>query len=300
MTSSIKHIAIFGDVHGHLRLMFQLCRLWQKRHGRKIDVILQCGDLGFFPELANVDHATRRYARRDPEELAFSQFFKLPVPPENDKLLERTLKGSPRDINTVDCPVIWCHGNHEDFKELEVITENKVLAPVDAFGRLKLLRSGYVTEIAGTRIAAVGGAPETEKYDDYNSPWSCVSEKACVNLLDQSFDILLTHGSPNGIEGLNNECGSELLRVVIEECQPAYHFYSHHKRCIPPAKIGRTKCHWINDVKFQRKKNQDDTFAYLEKGCMCLLTWNGLEDHSFGTLTGSWIDDITSSNWRYL
>jgi len=65
-----KYVAVFGDVHGHLRLMFQLCRLWQKEHKIHLDGVLQCGDIGFFPDISRVDSATRQYAKRDPEELS--------------------------------------------------------------------------------------------------------------------------------------------------------------------------------------------------------------------------------------
>ncbi len=47
MTTDAKYFAIFGDVHGHFRLMFQLCRHWQRNSGVHLDGILLCGDIGF-------------------------------------------------------------------------------------------------------------------------------------------------------------------------------------------------------------------------------------------------------------
>jgi hypothetical protein len=35
-----RHFAVFGDTHGHLRLMFRLCRLWQIQHRVFLDGIL--------------------------------------------------------------------------------------------------------------------------------------------------------------------------------------------------------------------------------------------------------------------
>ena len=72
-TYSVKHIAIFGDAHGHLRLLFQLCRLWQLEHKTHLDGIIVCGDLGFFPDVSRLDKATRRFALKDPVEIEIGQ-----------------------------------------------------------------------------------------------------------------------------------------------------------------------------------------------------------------------------------
>ena len=65
MSERALHIAVIGDVHGHLRLMFQLCRLWQVQTGVHLDLVLQCGDLGFFPDPARLDKATQRFRWRE-------------------------------------------------------------------------------------------------------------------------------------------------------------------------------------------------------------------------------------------
>lgn len=146
-TKNPIRIAVFGDTHGHLRLMFQLCRLWQLDNGVHLDAVLQCGDLGFFPTLGNIDKATRSFAQRDPEELAFARFFAQPLPLEEDALLNRTLLGAPDDLNTVRCPVLWCEGNHEDFEALRELVGTRALVPVDAFGVFHYLQPGRIAEV---------------------------------------------------------------------------------------------------------------------------------------------------------
>ncbi len=136
------NVAVFGDTHGHLRLVLQLCRLWQMREGVPVDAVLQCGDLGFFPDLGTLDKATRRFAARDPEELGFARFFGAPEPPERDELVEEVLLGPPDHPGTLRGPVIWCHGNHEDFTALEARVGSAHLTPVDAYNRFFFLRSG--------------------------------------------------------------------------------------------------------------------------------------------------------------
>jgi len=294
MANRPVYLAIFGDVHGHLRLMFQLCRHWQLNNGVHLDGILVCGDLGFFPNLARLDKATRGLADRDPEELGFARYFMLPRPLEHDPQLERTLRGDPGDLNTVHCPVIFCHGNHEDFEELQRITGASVFSPVDFFERVYYLRSGEVTEISGVRVAALGGAPEHEDTVDAPVVGPLVSAWAARRLRRKSFDILISHSGPQGAEGCT---GSRLLAEVITHSQPAYNFYAHYTHFVPPITLGRTQCFWHADVNFQRVKG-----AFLgppEPGCMAVLCWKGPHDHQYSTVDAPWFRQITATTWRH-
>ncbi len=296
---SAVRLAIFGDTHGHLRLMFQLCRLWQLAHRTYLDGVLQCGDLGFFPDITRLDKATKKYAKRDNEELGFADYFAFPQPAKTDELLEKTLNGVSSDLNTVECPVIFCHGNHEDFELLGTITSNAALAPVDVFQRLQYLRSGEVTEIAGLRIAALGGAEEVE--DEQESPvlGRCVSRQAASRLRRRSsFDILLTHSSPRGTEAATDHRSSVLIGEVVQFCRPAYHFYAHHTQPIPQIRIGSTLCTWFNDVNFQ--SNALGRFeGQVEPGCMGVLTWEGPDKHELTIIDEPWFRRLTAQTWRH-
>jgi hypothetical protein len=260
-----------------------------------LDGILQCGDLGYFPNLARLDRATRQHAERDPEELGFAYYFRPPQPPECDPQLARTLNGDPDDLNTVRCPVICCHGNHEDFEELEKVTGGAALAPVDSVGRIHLLRSGEVTELAGLRIAALGGGPEHP--DTLDAPFfgSLVSAHAARRLRRQTFDVVLAHGSPHGVA----PCwGSRLLAELITQCQPSYAFYAHHERYIRPATIGRTRCLWHAGVSFQRVNHQ--WIGPPEPGCMAILRWTDSNSHEHTVVDGSWFQGITGITWQHI
>ncbi|MBI4601891.1 MAG: metallophosphoesterase [Planctomycetes bacterium] len=295
-------IAVFGDVHGHLRLMFQLCRLWQLHHGVHLDLVLQCGDLGFFPDLGRLDKATRRYVHWDPEEAGFARYFVWPSPPERWEVLERILRGPPEALDTVRCPVIWCHGNHEDFQELERIAGGSALAPVDAFESLQLLRAGRVTCHEGLRVAALGGGPEPPGVDDdddgLEDPWKWVSARAASRLRTEDFDVLLTHASPAGIAGPGGPLGSARVRDVICARQPAYQLYAHHRRPIPPGTLGSTRCHYLGDVNFEGTKAA--RHGPLHAGCMGLLRWDGPEDHEFLVADEPWMRAVTWESWETL
>ena len=201
MTSTTRHIAVFGDTHGHLRLMLLLCRLWQQQEGVHLDGVLQCGDLGFFPDPDRLDRATKKFAKRDPEELGYWRYFAKPAPQESDARTELILGGDPDDLGTVRCPIVFCHGNHEDFELLADIVQDDELRAVDHFERLQYLRSGSVMDVGGIRVAAIGGAPEDPGDNKAARLGPRVSATAVQGLKKQAFDVLLTHGGPRGIGG---------------------------------------------------------------------------------------------------
>lgn len=291
-------LAVFGDTHGHLRLMFQLARLWQLEFQTHLDGILQCGDLGFFPDPHRLDKATKRFAAFDPEKLGFAWYFRLPKPLKRDARLEKTLSGDPEDLNTVRCPVLWCHGNHEHFDLLQEVTACSACSSVDVFGRLNYLRSGEIHEIAGIRIAGIGGAPEE---DATSVPLfsTRVSAQAVRRLSKRPFDILLSHGSPRGIGSESDQWGSSLLRELVERQQPRYHFFAHHRRRIPPATLGETHCFWHNDTNFQEEPSKRFT-GPPEPYCMGILRWRSFWEHSFEFCHGPWFDRITGRSWEHL
>ena len=297
MNAESINIAVFGDTHGHLRLMFQLCRLWQLDHGMHLDGILQCGDLGFFPEVTRLDKATKSYAKRDPEELGFAEYFSKSGQTETDPLLEKILKGDPDDLETVRAAVGFCHGNHEDFELLKQATGSENMVTVDRYDCLSYLPSGETTEIAGLSVAALGGAPESVGDADAPLLSRSVSGMAARRLTRQRFNVLLCHGAPKGIGGESDQWGSALIRNVIERVQPAYCFFGHHRQPIEPATIGQTKCYWHNDVNFERDRNRRYT-GPPEPRCMGILSWTA-GHHDFQYVDEPWFRDLTGSNWRH-
>jgi hypothetical protein len=300
--NSDQYIAVFGDVHGHLRLMFQLCRLWQRHNNRHLDGILQCGDLGFFPNTSILDKATKRFAQDDPEELGFSKYFCLPQPLLNDELLEKMFYGPRDSFDAINTPALWCHGNHEDFKELARIAGSKKVTAVDAFGMLQYIPSGTITTIAGARVAAIGGKPELPDENDMNpkdiAKWKYVDSHSCSLLSGIPIDILLSHGSPIGLGGESLTAGSALLRSVDENCWPSYHFYGHHRNPIEPARIGQTQCFWLDDVGFEGHSQKPATL--LNAGCFGILQWKNREEHSFSIVKDSWVSQVTAGSWSSL
>ncbi len=294
----ISYIAVFGDLHGHLRLMLQLCSLWQVHSGKTLCVVFQCGDLGFFPRPAAADTATRRFAKKDPEEFGFARWF-ASAEAENDSLVSRILEGPPADRRTVRCPVIWCHGNHEDFRALSKVTVG-MLSPVDRYGAFSLLRSGEIVDVAGFRLAALGGAPEAESRsgtaDVSPGIGKYVSQQASKRLSEHDFDVLLAHAGPASTYA---DGGSERIRSVIDERVPSYMFYSHHGRPVAPVRLGSTCCHYLRDVSFDAN-HLGERVGKLHAGCMGILEWRSPEQNKFTVVDDDWIQQVTGTSWLCL
>lgn len=298
MGSAEKYIAVFGDTHGHLRLMFQLCRLWQRHAGRHLDGILQCGDLGFFPDTTRLDKATKKFARNDQEELGFAEYFALPAPVQSDSVLDATLNGDPDSLETVRAPVVFCHGNHEDFSALEAVTCGAVLSSVDVFERLYFLRSGETADVAGICVGAIGGAPESDRCGD-EITGKYVSKRAINRLRKAEFDVLMTHGGPRGAGGETDQWGSQWIRELIDLKQPAFHVYGHHSTRIASAAIGQTTSIWLNDTNF-RKTREGLYNGPVEHGCMAVLRWRDRQDSSLEVINTRWFRQVTGATWRHL
>jgi Calcineurin-like phosphoesterase len=126
------NIAVFGDLHGHILLALQLCVRWQQQTGQQLDLILQVGDLGVFPDRTRLDRATRRHGERNPAVLSFLNFFTAKHPAVTTLLEE------------LSCPLLFVRGNHEDHSWLDAREHQfpDPCFPVDAYLRLWCLKTG--------------------------------------------------------------------------------------------------------------------------------------------------------------
>ena len=104
-------IAIFADIHGKILLPFKLIDLYQKETGEKIDLILQCGDIGTYPDLDKLDKATLKHAKYNRDELGFSEDFV-----DFNELISKYL-------DKLDVEMICVRGNHEDHDYLDGLEE---------------------------------------------------------------------------------------------------------------------------------------------------------------------------------
>ncbi|MDQ2744002.1 MAG: hypothetical protein M3Z66_17135, partial [Chloroflexota bacterium] len=66
-------IELLGDLHGRVFRALAVLDRWQRERNQTLDLIIQVGDVGVFPDPTHLDAATRRFAEEDPAELGFSK-----------------------------------------------------------------------------------------------------------------------------------------------------------------------------------------------------------------------------------
>src|SRR5215213_2483912 len=103
------NIAIFADIHGRILLCFKLCARWERETGEKIDLVLQAGDLGAYPDESRLDRATINHARNDPSELGFATDF------------AEWHDAVAKELAQTTFPLIFVRGNHEDHLWLDAL-----------------------------------------------------------------------------------------------------------------------------------------------------------------------------------
>lgn len=287
--SGPAHIAVLGDLHGHFVLAYRLLARWERETGKKIDLILQVGDLGAYPDPSRADSATRRFAEKDPDELSFADFYA-----GEGQALEVFRNGSyePADM-------LFIKGNHEDFDFLHDIGSGPPPIPVDAFSKILFLPSGTVTELLPygipLRVAALGGIA-VDGGAHHDSVSKHYTHREVLRLLGAGeVDVLLTHdgilGELGGLEPSLSSAGSGEIASLVRDLQPSFHFFGHyHCRGRELPQVGRTRSIHLNEVNFQGRLR-------LRPGCIGILSW--ATDHSsFEFVEDEWLAEFTRDSFR--
>lgn len=253
-------IALFSDIHGKILLPFKLVDLYQKETGHKIDFILQCGDIGAYPNLEKLDKATIKHAQYDRDELGFHDDFTK----ENPEI--RTF------LDELDIDMICVRGNHEDHDFLDHL-ENQYpsdsLFPIDVYTRVFVCKSGWEQKLEAEnetlnfvgigRIGDRKGRSEKRFIQDY--------ERKEINKLlktKDTFDILITHDKDDSSQ---RGYGMAEIREVLDHVIFHYHFYGHTGELYKEETDfnGITQSIKIKELEFNES-------GILEKGCMIILT----------------------------
>lgn len=284
------NIAIFADLHGRLLLCFKLCARWQHTTGQTIDLILQAGDLGAFPDRSRLDRATVKFARDDPTELGFSQHFAQPQPEVQAVLTQTT------------CPLIFVRGNHEDHPWLDTLEQqsNQALFPIDAYQRVFCLKTGVpYTHQVGTQAVTILGigriAPRSVVVGKgkYIQPYE---RERLAHLGPVPIDILLTHDS--AADFVTPGYGLSEIRQVLATYQPAYHFYGHTGQPlnIRPYTNNLTTACKLTDLYWDTSHPAKP----LLLGGMGILHWQNQQAHSFEVVDAAWWEEYTAYSWEHL
>lgn len=283
------NIAVVGDVHGHLPLMYAVLGRWQRETGRRISLILQVGDLGTFLPTSQVDSATRKYAERDPDELGFGEFAGTDPP---QTLLD------PRP------PLVFIPGNHEDFGFLAEcaarVPVDEPLYPVSADGKIRALRSGRIwTFVEGDERVRIGGASGAANLRrKHGRHERChLQEDEALQLAGAgrgAFDILIAHDRPDRLWGGSHHGpdGSPALRLVVDAVGPCFAFFGHYNRSGEWA-IGSTRVIGLSDCGYDHKRDW-----HIDEDGVGVIEWTGAEP-GFERVAPEWLKSSTRYDWRH-
>jgi len=245
-------VGIFGDVHGNLPGMYELCRQWQNETKEKIDLVLQTGDMGSHRSVEEMDKATRKHFAKDTSELASAAY----------------LTGK----RVAPIETWFVHGNHENF----TLLSDKVDQAIDSAGRIIFLGPGSIRRFRkGEDVLCVAGLGGMEyrfgKYPLLSN--ECVQKylhPLSLNKLqsmDVAADVLLLHDAPLN-KGLRNKfpTGSKRLTELIEKMEPRFAFYGHYDDPPEPFRWGSTFCAGMNYAKARRIPDRDGAMGILRTG----------------------------------
>lgn len=278
-------IAIFADIHGKILLPFKMVDSYQKMYGEKIDFILQCGDIGAFPDTKKMDKATIKHARRDDQELGYSKFFVKTNP---------TVKAFLNDLN-ID--MICVRGNHEDHDYLDQFEEksSNSLFPIDAYHRVYVCKSGMYQsfkkgdeEIVFMGIGRVGdrkGRDESRFIREYEQKVIKQSLKE-----NRKIDILISHDISSDMTYYPG-FGLDDLRPILNQLKPALHFYGHTEE---PYRMERDLNGYTYSVKI--KELAFNNSGMLNDGCMIILE-NEYDEFEMKVVERSFIDRFQKNSW---
>lgn len=278
-------IALFSDIHGKILLPFKLVDLYQKETGNTIDFILQCGDMGAYPIIENLDKATIKHAQYDRDELGFHDDF------------TKTNQEIKAFLDQLNINMICVRGNHEDhdfLDNLEKENSQNSLFPIDIYSRVFVCKSGLpqkletqnevLTFVGIGRIGDRKGRTEKRFIQDYER-----KEIKKILKTKDPFDILITHDKDgSGDQGY----GMTEIREALDNVIFHYHFYGHTGEPFKQETYsnGITQSIKIKELEFNET-------GILEKGCMLILTKENGE-LSIEIVDQKLTNKMTKFNWK--
>ncbi|MDQ2976165.1 MAG: metallophosphoesterase [Acidobacteriota bacterium] len=282
------NIAVIGDVHGHLALMYAILGRWQKEAGRRIDLILQLGDMGAFLPSSQLDQATKKYSQRDPDELGFAEF-----------------AGAHPPVTLLDPrpPLVFIPGNHEDFDFLEECgrraPQAEAIYPVSQDGKICALRSGRIYNFGvgdeSVRIAGVSGIAHGRQKKGRHVRYY-LSDEDALRLAGAgvgAIDILISHEGPNGLYADEAEpVGSGALRLIIEEAHPRFAFFAHYGRA------GEWRIGWTEVLGMTNCSYVPSGDWPLWRNGVAVINWEQ-EQSSAERICPPWLIESNRYNWRH-
>lgn len=280
-------IAVFADIHGKILLPFKMVDAYQKVYNEKIDLILQCGDVGIFPYIEKLDKATLHHAKRDSQELGFAGQFRY---------INKSIR---QFLDELDIDMICVRGNHEDhdFLDEKEFQSLNSCYPVDCYHRVYICKSGMIQTYQKAEeklvFMGIGRMGDRKRRNDKRFIQE-YERKEIKNSLDQKqiLDLLITHDVSSDMTSPG--FGMDELRPVLNMLKPALHFYGHTGEAY---KREQDINNYTYAVKI--KELEFNASGMLEDGCMLILE-NEYEEFELKKVETSFLHRFTKFNWTVL
>ena len=202
-----------GDIHAEFE---KLNNFINKKHP---DLILQCGDFGYWPKQDGKFELGKRKQTWDGRYINKQKWYQCSIKNKNTKIL-------------------FCDGNHEDHESLKALTNNEICPNV-----FYMPRATTSTLPDGRKILFIGGAEsgdiESRKlgFDWFRE------EKITRNDIDritaQNIDIVISHTCPReflnelpspSLEKINDQ-SVDYLSEILYKYKPSLWYFGHFHLC---------------------------------------------------------------------
>ncbi|WP_031386810.1 metallophosphoesterase family protein [Desulfonatronum thiodismutans] len=166
-------IMVLGDVHG----MF--ARLNELINSKQPDIIIQCGDFGYYPEEVRLDSVTQGFVR--------------PFDPAT--AIKNTLQNGKRT------KIYWCDGNHEHYPSLFSRWKEAGgrVEPFEVGPEIYYMPRGSTLDLpSGEKVCFLGGARSVDRpLRDPDDWWDEeILTPDVLDVLPESADMVISHTAP--------------------------------------------------------------------------------------------------------
>ena len=196
----MKKIIVCGDIHAHWNHLNDLIKQ------ESPDIILQCGDFGFWPHVHGLEN--------------FNQY----------------------GIKNPSTKIYWADGNHENHDILQKLVSEygRTSIELDNFQDIYYMPRTSMLTINDMNILFMGGAKSTDKNSRIPHvswwPGEEISQKDVYYLPDIKIDIVISHTIPKKYlhiidkyyrYGYDNDFSQKALDYVFEKYHPKHWFWGH-------------------------------------------------------------------------
>lgn len=207
-----QKIIITGDIHGSWDYLNTLIN----KH--KPDILIACGDFGWFPNLHGLEVRKRAY--------------------HNEKVKKWYLYNEIKNPNT---KIYWCDGNHENHEHLLQLKDNEIMPNV-----FYQKRGSVITLPDGRNVMFMGGADSIDKESRTQGinwfPQELITYNDVSYALENGkkydkIDIVISHTCPNEFcldskikwymaPKISDTC-RVMLSEILKEFHPEHWYFGH-------------------------------------------------------------------------